>query len=313
VRYIEEHSFRAPDIGFDAEKSQAFDALLDRTVAKGSSRAVDYDLSYPKHEFLCYLAQERRFLIHGSKNPRIKAFEPRFQTDAAGRPAERVYAIHDGILPMYFAIVNRRRYRGSLRNWFSERTEDGRVHRYYFFSINREMLERGAWTNGTVYVLPSDTFEPTLDEDGVPTEEWSSPVEVVPIAKLAVVPDDFPFLDRVETHDDTLAVRIGELQLELIRSVRRVEDIPDGACVGFHQRRGVRDAVEELAEILDGSGFLSGVSVRAGAEQDDACLYLTGEQAREAGRQLRRLMRPIRVLRKIPGGLRLGEFLLRRR
>lgn len=63
------------------------------------------------------------------------------------------------------------------------------------------MLERSCWTDGSVYILPRTTFRHT-STGTVRFDEWASPVAVVPLARLAVAPGDFPFLQRVPGHDD---------------------------------------------------------------------------------------------------------------
>ncbi|MDB5540334.1 MAG: hypothetical protein JWQ89_2061 [Devosia sp.] len=56
-------------------------------------------------------------MLHGSTNPDIEVFEPRKSDDVnAFGDQTAVYAASDGIWPLYFAILDRQRYRMSLIN-----------------------------------------------------------------------------------------------------------------------------------------------------------------------------------------------------
>jgi hypothetical protein len=76
---------------------------------------------------------------------------------------------------------------------------------YYFFSINRDALPHNPWRDGTIYLLPRDSFEPqpvqTYRGAAVEVAQWASLAPVRPLAKLSVGPEDFPFLDQIRPHD----------------------------------------------------------------------------------------------------------------
>jgi hypothetical protein len=74
---------------------------------------------------------------------------------------------------MYFAIIDRSRYVGSLRNLF---VTDDQSRRRYWFSINQQLLADPPLTGGAVYLLPSDSFSATTADNGAPTEEWTSSI-----------------------------------------------------------------------------------------------------------------------------------------
>jgi hypothetical protein len=202
----------APDAGTVA----AFDELLDRSVRAGPARPIDYRLPAPKWQFLCHVADRGEFVLHGSGNPDIACFEPRQSNDiiAFGNRAA-VYAAADGLWPMYFAILDRDRYRMSLTN-SCIRVQRGRGplgDPHYFFSINRDALERSPWRTGTVYLLPAAGFEREepfgTGDTRFHTAQAASLAPVVPAAKLVVEPGDFPFLRRIRGHDPAVqAARI---------------------------------------------------------------------------------------------------------
>ena len=189
------------DVVYDEAKLQAFESLYERTIASGQGSEIEYDLSYPKHEFLRFLVEFKGLLMHGSNNADIDVMNPvRFSTDA-GAPGNvsGVYAAKDHLQPMFFAIVNRRRCFG-LTNGFMDRKEDGTftvgeeevgVHsRFYFLSIDYKGLLRDPWCSGTVYILPPETFT-------FWGGQYTSRVPVKPLMKIAIHPEDHPLLSEI--------------------------------------------------------------------------------------------------------------------
>jgi hypothetical protein len=192
----------------DAATIDAFDRLLASAIRDGGGQAIDYTLSAPRWQFLCYLCEAKDVLLHGSGNPDIQEFEPRQSNDTqAFGNRQAVYAASDGIWPMYFAIANRGGPVVSLINaCFRLMQKDGTWSiPYYFFSINDDSFEGDTWRKGTVYILPRATFEQQDPEDyqGIPVEveQWASLVAVKPLARLDITPDDFPFLSQVRAHN----------------------------------------------------------------------------------------------------------------
>ena len=198
---VEEHLLPQVDVVYDEPKLQAFEGLYERTIASGQGSEIEYDLSYPKHEFLRFLVEFKGLLMHGSNNADIDVMNPvRFSTDA-GAPGNvsGVYAAKDHLQPMFFAIVNRRRCFG-LTNGFVDRKEDGAfaggeeevgVHsRFYYLSIDYKGLLRDPWCRGTVYILPPETFT-------FWGGQYTSRVPVKPLMKTVIHPEDHPFLSEI--------------------------------------------------------------------------------------------------------------------
>ena len=203
----------APRLDLEANKVTAFD---DAFASPGARGGIEYQLPYPKQEFLRYLVAKHDVVLHGSGNGTIDLFEPTWQTDYFGRVRKAVFAASDGIWPMFFAILDRSRYHGSLRNVCYWDVDDaGNRQKCYGFSINTAFLERQPWREGSIYVLPRATFERVVDEHGNPSEEWLSTRAVIPAARLAVSPLDFPFLKNVEGHGDQRTDRFEELVYQL--------------------------------------------------------------------------------------------------
>ena len=147
-------------------------------------------------------------MLHGSGDPGIAVFEPRQAIDLnAFGNQKAVYAAGDGLWAMFFAIVDRDRI-GSVTNACVRLADAaGEVSPpRYVFSISRSALPDRPWRSGTVYVLPGDTFElqPPMrfGELEVRVPQLASFVAVRPLARVAVEPDDFPFLSQIRGHDD---------------------------------------------------------------------------------------------------------------
>lgn len=193
------HMLEQPEMISDAEKLAAFHVLRAR-IGGGDGSAIRYDLPYPKHEFLQYLVENDDVILHGSNRSDVTHLEPQRQTTFLGRATSAVFATPDAIWCLFFAIVNSRGFTGSKRNGCLRVALLGdRVRKFYWFSLSEPMLRRDkAFCDGSVYVLPRATFTP-----GDIPDEWMSEEPVLPLARLAVTPHDFPFLDMIASHSGT--------------------------------------------------------------------------------------------------------------
>jgi hypothetical protein len=207
---------KRPEMGLDAASKSEFERLFAEVVERGDGVEIEYDIAEPRWKFLCYLCDVKDVVLHGSGNGEITEFEPRQPLDEGVFSGQKaVFAASDGLWPMYFAIANRDPGGGvtSLVNaCFRLVAADGDVSEpYYYLSINADAFEKGdMWREGWVYVLPKATFvsNPRDDYKGqeAEIEQWASPVEVKPIAKIRVGPRDFPLLDQVRGHDVNVLV-----------------------------------------------------------------------------------------------------------
>jgi hypothetical protein len=170
-----------------ADDAEAFDRLLASTPEGGE---VEYDLQQPKWVFLHHLLG-RGYLLHGSNEGEIEEFCTRATGDAHGKPIDAVFATDDAIWPLYFAVVRREGNTYGYINWCVHVRNESR----YLFSIGRDPGSPEAWAEGTIYVLPGETFRPTPE-----SRELVSLVPVRPRARLRVEPDDFPFRSRTMEH-----------------------------------------------------------------------------------------------------------------
>lgn len=198
-----------PDAPLTDTTRAEFEQLWAATLAAGKNALIHYGLAAPKWQFLSYLAERHAVALHGSGNFEIQAFEPRQSNDLndfGNRQA--VYAAADGPWAMYFAVIDRERYPMTLINAcirVIEATGQAGEPRY-FFSISRKALSQQPWRTGVVYLLSRATFEAEAAYPFGPiqiqTAQLASLTPVMPLARLTIAPDDFPFLARVRGHDD---------------------------------------------------------------------------------------------------------------
>ena len=196
-----------PATPLDAATKQDFLHLWNEVQAQTPHVLIDYTLSAPKWQFLNYLVEHGAVLLHGSGRSDIARFEPRQPIDLTEFGAQRaVYAASDSIWAMFFAIIDRDNYgiqmiNACYRVWQGLTRSDA----YYYFSVNWDAWLQSPWRSGTIYLLPAETFtqQPrgVHDDSEIEIAQWVSREPVVPLARLAVEPADFPFLDQVLAHD----------------------------------------------------------------------------------------------------------------
>jgi len=195
-----------PESVLEPETQQAFERLYAQTLQQPGP--INYNLTAPKWQFLCYLADHHNLAFHGSGDPNIVTFEPRQPEDLTSFGNQKaVYAASDALWAMYFAIVDRDNHPMSLCNACISVSETP----YYFFSISKAALAQQPWRTGTVYLLPPASFikQPSmmLGETEIKIAQLASLTPVDAIARIEVRPADFPLLDQILGHPDE---RLGE-------------------------------------------------------------------------------------------------------
>jgi hypothetical protein len=221
----------APVLTLDSQKIEAFEHLFREAHRLGPAAFIDYNIPYPKHEFLRYLVDRKQILLHGSNFPDMKVLLPmRFTTDArAAMNNQSIFASADGIFPLFFAVLDRENYVGSMSNGAYRLADaNGSATTYYFFSINKEMLKSWPFRSGTIYVLPRDKFRPAVDGQGVVLEEWISQEPVEVLARLAISPEDFPLLNAVWGHNEIEVAWLSETIKICLGAVEEVNELPSG-------------------------------------------------------------------------------------
>jgi hypothetical protein len=191
------------------------EALYQTSVALGQGGWIRRR-PLPVWQILCWLTEQKGLLVHGTGDPNIREFEPRQSNDIAEfGNRQAVYAASDGLWAMFFAVVDRRRYRMTINNAAVRLELPGKEpsQSFYFFSLTDKVLAQQPWRDGVVYILPRQGFEEqrpwTMDRVRVHTNHWANLKPVKPLAKIRVKPSDFPFLHQIRGQDDdVLADRI---------------------------------------------------------------------------------------------------------
>jgi hypothetical protein len=226
----------APPLTLDSRKIEAFESLFLQTRRLGPAAVIDYNIAYPKHEFLRYLVDRKEILLHGSNHSDLKVLLPvRLSTDVrAAMNRQTVFAAADGILPMFFAILDRENYAGTISNG-AYRLPDatGVATDHYFFSLNEEILKLGPFRSGWIYLLPRDKFKLAADGHGVVLEEWISQEPVPVLAKLSVSPEDFPLLDAIWGHDEIELAWLANTIKLCSGAVKEHNELRSGYCLTF--------------------------------------------------------------------------------
>ena len=166
--------------------AEAADALL---------RGEQVPLPEPRIEFLRWLGANRPVVFHGSQENDIAELSTeRKSKDATQWGNQRaVYATSDPVWAIYFAVLRRD---GGFRGTRNGALRAGPL-RLYFFAHNREAESPERFGPGTLYLLPSGTFEAQPSVLGIDPCHLVSHVPVQPLARVPVTPEDFPFRDAV--------------------------------------------------------------------------------------------------------------------
>lgn len=206
---LPDYWLRTPLLTLDPQAQLAFDHLLAEALVTGDGGWIDYALPFPKWRFLAYAVEQYAVVLHGTGNPDIPVFEPRQAIDLHDFGNQKaIYAAGDGIWALFYAIIDRERYPMSINNACVRLSDQaGQVSEpFYVFSISQKVLSQQPWRDGAVYLLPSETFSaqpgiPFGDYD-IRVPQFASQVSAKPLARLAVAPEDFPFLAQIRGHDD---------------------------------------------------------------------------------------------------------------
>jgi hypothetical protein len=209
-----------PSLDLNSSTHEAIEDFLSLGQPKAGDGLLDVNTivhaggSVTPWQFLSTLAERREIAFHGTGDPNIESFEPREPIDFAPFGHQKaVFATTDPIWAMYYAIVDRDRYRLTLNNGCIQLMDtEGRPGvPHYYFSITGDALREQPWRTGYVYFLPAETFvaQPAATYAGrtARVPQLASPVAVTPFARFRVTPGDFPFLARIRGHEDS---RLGE-------------------------------------------------------------------------------------------------------
>lgn len=188
----------------DPQVSYEFNRLFNAHLIHQAKRPIEYDLPFPKIDFLNYLCDWRGLAAHGTNSPDLGVLEPiRKSTDASEfGNRQQVFASPDAIWAMWFAILDKTKYR-STRNGCIGIGSEARREKYYHFELEGSLKDDFPFTCGFLYLVRAEDFPsrhkiPNLNFFGGDFEEWGSSKPVTPLAVIRVEPQDFPYLAQVQ-------------------------------------------------------------------------------------------------------------------
>lgn len=184
------------------DKEKDFAKLWQEVITNKNKKellAVNYDLPYPKEDFLTYLVTNKEVVLHGSDKKDIEILEPKQANDRAKEFGNKigVYAVPDSTLSIFYAIKNREKISGLIVSGVE--SDSDTKEKKYEFKMSKKVLDTKPWTNGMVYILDKHNFQQGVDDSGELIDEWVSEMPIKPLAKLEVQPEDFRFLNKIKS------------------------------------------------------------------------------------------------------------------
>lgn len=192
---------------FSPESRKAFDELLEAGLAQGVDGFIEYDLPYPKIDFLIYLCDQLGYVVHGSKLGDLRELKPirhtKDKTEFGNR--QMLFCSPDPIWAMWFAILDKSVAKATSNACIRQGASPEEWTKYYFFELPKTLLEtdQSPFMEGTIYLARAEDFQERrsrviFDLFELSVEEWGSMDPVQPLAKVSVAPTDFPFLEEVD-------------------------------------------------------------------------------------------------------------------
>lgn len=239
----------APPLQPDDEELRSCERLW--AVTDHPSVHLDLDLDgLSPLVFIQWLTANELVIFHGSNDPAIEELVPVRKSTELGDPTGRgnrgaVYGTHDGLWAMFFAVIDRGKLKGSIRNGVETHwSASGERVDIYHFSIHHALLTDRPFTAGAIYLLPRERFSRhPLYPGGPMSNEWGCDEPVRPLGRIPVCPEDFPFLDGIGGHDDGEVIEFDELADRIYQAVVSAREIEGGIEV---VTTATRDEVERL-------------------------------------------------------------------
>ncbi len=185
-------------------RREAFDSLVDDILAGSPGVEIRYGLPYPKPEFLAYVCDWGGLVLHGSPRKDLQTLEPiRLSGDnnEFGN-RQQIFASPDAFWAMWFAILDKTKFNWTRNGCLRQGRGPGRL-KYYHFELPLNNRENNPFADGMIYFCRAEDFpdkrpDRLLDWFDAEVEEWGSTKPVAPLARMAVTPQDFPYLNMVQ-------------------------------------------------------------------------------------------------------------------
>lgn len=188
----------------DEEQRLAFDPLFDSAQQSGPNAIIDYNLPYPKSEFLNYLGDWRNLVLHGSPLHDLDVLQPIRKSSDTSEFGNRqqIFGSPDAIWAMWFAILDKSKYNLTRNGCVRVGIGPKRI-KYYHFELPKRNKDNSPFTEGMIYITRPTDFPdkrpfPLLSYLHAEIEEWGSINPITPLARINIKPEDFPYLDQVQ-------------------------------------------------------------------------------------------------------------------
>lgn len=188
----------------DPARRRAFDDLWAATLARTPNAVIDYSLPYPKIEFAAYLGDWCEVAFHGTVLPGLDVLQPLRRSSDVTEFGNRqqIFCTPDAYWATWFAILDRSRYRRT-RNGCIRLGSGAQRLKFYHFELETHLEAAPPFVDGWLYFVRPGDFPARhqlseLQVFGAEFEEWGSPEPVTPLARLALTPADFVYLDQVQ-------------------------------------------------------------------------------------------------------------------
>lgn len=106
----------APESDPGQGSKEIFKGIYLSMFGQNYPRAIDLPDNISAADFLYFSVDKQEFLFHGSNQSNMDMLTPIIQENYRGDEIRAVFASSDAIWAMFFAIIDRERYQGSLRN-----------------------------------------------------------------------------------------------------------------------------------------------------------------------------------------------------
>lgn len=215
---------------WEAGEEDLYRELADGISESRDGRTLEWHHPWLKWRFVDWLSRQGLFIFHGSPVADLDWFLPRrnsveiMDQGGTGNRAA-VYGTPFGLWAMWFAVIDRSKLKGSIRNGVMTWPDRSSIPvDLYRFTVHKDYVGGDIWRTGTLYILSRADFEPIPFYPGGPaSSEWASTSELKPLARLTIDPADFPFLDDVGGHDDgelIAAEEVGDIVMAKVVGAR---------------------------------------------------------------------------------------------
>ena len=160
-----------------------------------------------RHAWLSALSDCGLYMFHGSQRGDIQKLLPDRESSDINEFSNRqqVFATPDIFWAIWFAVLDRNQIRGTANSCFVDRLNRRSA---YDFAIDSAAYKKNPapLNQGWIYILDPKSFtsaNTNVGDLGLPLAEYGSAVPVVPLAKVQVYPDDFPYSNTI--HAFTMA------------------------------------------------------------------------------------------------------------